>query len=266
MATPIIYIPHGGGPMPLLNEPNHKGLIDFLKGLTTQLGQPKAILVISAHWEEDIATVSSALQPDMIYDYYGFPEESYQLTYPAPGAPQLAQKIVTLLKQQGIKAKTDPKRGFDHGTFVPLKLLFPAANIPVVQLSLINDLDPKTQINLGKAIAELAEQDVLIVGSGLSFHNLQVLMSKDPAVLEKSRTFDNWLNHVIIDKALTWQEREDALVNWIDAPQARFAHPREEHLLPLHVCFGAAQKADLSATNIFNETFLSTQVSGFLWQ
>ena len=173
---------------------------------------------------------------------------------------------MALIQQQGIEAKTDAKRGFDHGTFVPLKLMFPEANIPVVQLSLTNNLDPQTQINLGKAIGELANHNVLIVGSGLSFHNLQVLMSKDPVVLEKSETFDSWLNNVVINKKLTWQEKEQALVNWTSTPQARFAHPREEHLLPLHICFGAAQKANLSATNIFNETFLNTKVSGFLWR
>ena len=266
MSAPIIYIPHGGGPMPLFNEPNHHRLIQFLKNIRNDLGKPKAILVISAHWEEDVATVSSAAFPELIYDYYGFPEESYQVDYSAPGEPKLAREVVDMLRQNGIEAREDENRGFDHGTFVPLKLLFPNADIPVIQLSLTNDLDPQKQIDSGKAIFELSHQNILILGSGLSFHNLQVLMSKDPDVYKKSEKFDNWLNQVVVDHDLNEKQKESALVNWKNAEEARFSHPREEHLLPLHVCFGAALKAGKKAVNIFNETFLGTKVSGFLWQ
>jgi len=266
MAAPIVYIPHGGGPMPLLDEPNHQGLTEFLKNLDAQLGQPKAILMISAHWEEDIVVVSGGAKPELIYDYYGFPEESYQISYKAIGKPELAAKVVKILKDAGISAKNDTTRGFDHGTFVPLKLIYPKANIPVVQLSLINDLDPQKQIDLGKAIGKLVAEDILIIGSGLSFHNLQVLMSCDPSVFEKSKQFDDWLNNTLVDQNLTWQGREKNLINWLSAPYARFAHPREEHLLPLHVCFGAALSANLKAKNIFKQKFLGTQVSAFLWQ
>jgi len=266
MKTPIIYIPHGGGPMPLLDEPNHQSLVSFLSTTQSQLGQPKAILMISAHWEEDIATVSSGQQPELIYDYYGFPKQSYEINYPAKGSPQLAQKILSMLESKGIEAKPDSNRGFDHGTFVPLKLIFPKADIPVVQLSLVNNLDPQAQINLGKAIGELSNQGVLIIGSGMSFHNLQVLMSKAPEVLEKSKNFDRWLNNVIIGEQLNPQVQEAELVNWANAPDAQFAHPREEHLLPLHVCFGAAQTAGLIAENVFNQELLGAKTSAFLWQ
>jgi len=266
MASPIIYIPHGGGPMPLLNEPNHLGLINFLTELPAKLGEPKAVLVISAHWEEDITTISSRAQPELIYDYYGFPEESYQIQYKAAGEPELADKIMKMLKWQDISVKLDPKRGLDHGTFVPLKLIYPNADIPVVQLSLTNDLDPQKQINVGKAIGKLVEEEVLIIGSGLSFHNLKVLMSCDPIVYDKSERFDSWLNNIVTNQALTWHQKEQSLVNWLDAPEARYAHPREEHLLPLHICFGAAWSTEMEAKNIFNEKFLGTQVSAFLWQ
>src|SRR5690606_23835066 len=133
---PVVFVPHGGGPMPLLDDPGHRELTAFLKSLGQTLPEPRAILVISAHWEEDIASVSSSPAPTMIYDYNGFPPESYQLKYPAPGEPQLAQQVADLLTAHQIPVRPDPQRGFDHGTFVPLMLMYPAARIPVVQLSL----------------------------------------------------------------------------------------------------------------------------------
>jgi len=266
MTSPIIYLPHGGGPLPLFGETNHKALIQFMQQLAENLTAPKSILVVSAHWEEQIPTVSSHATPPMFYDYYGFPPESYQIEYPAPGNPALAQEIVNKLNALGVTAKQDDQRGFDHGTFVPLKLMFPEANIPVVQLSLNSDLKPESQIRLGECIAELANQEVLIIGSGLSFHNLNVLMSNDPEILHKSTQFDDWLNHTVLSQELDWQQKQSLLIDWLSAPHARFAHPREEHLLPLHVCFGAAKKLDFNSENIFNQVFLNTKISGFMWQ
>jgi len=266
MTSPIIYLPHGGGPLPLFGEPNHKGLIQFMEKLADDIPTPKSILMISAHWEEEIAKVSSHASPSMLYDYYGFSPESYQIEYSAPGNPKLAKDIVQQLNAAGIEAKEDSQRGFDHGTFVPLKLIFPEAKIPVVQLSLNSDLLAVSQIKLGECIAELANQDVLIIGSGLSFHNLNVLMSNDPKVLQKSQQFDIWLNHAVLSQQLNWQQKQLELINWQSAPHARFAHPREEHLLPLHVCFGAAKKLGFEAKNIFDQIFLNTKVSGFMWQ
>ena len=266
MITPIHYIPHGGGPMPLFGEPNHAVLIKHLKSLRCEFRQPKAILVISAHWEETQATVTSATLPQLIFDYYGFPEETYQISYPVPGSPALAGQIVDLLLAAGIEAKADPKRGLDHGSFVPLKLIYPNADIPVIQLSLTRDLDPTTHIRIGEAIADIARQGVAILGSGLSFHNMQVLMSKEPTVMQKSIAFDQWLNQTVVDRGPNWQQREMDLINWSNAPHARFAHPREEHLLPLHVCFGAAKKLNLSAENNFHESLLGARISGYIWR
>lgn len=266
MSAPIIYIPHGGGPMPLLGEPNHLSLIHFLKNIGASLGQPKAILMISAHWEADVATLSSAKHPHMMYDYHGFPKESYEVTYPAPGDPELATQISELIVAHGQSSTTNASRGFDHGTFVPLKLMYPAANIPVVQLSLVNTLSAQTHIELGKAIGHLSEQEILIIGSGFSFHNMSAFMSNDPAVAQKSQQFDDWLNHVLVSDELNLQQRENALAHWLQAPEARYCHPREEHLLPLHVCFGAAMTANLRATNVFDETIVAAKTSGFLWQ
>lgn len=265
MTSSIIYLPHGGGPLPLLGETNHLPLIQFLKELPKSISEPRAILVISAHWEEPITTVSSHSSPSMVYDYYGFAAESYQIDYPAPGSPQLASKIEELLKVSGIKVKQDKLRGFDHGTFVPLKLMYPNANIPVVQVSLTTDLDAEFQINLGQCLAELTKDNIMIIGSGLSFHNLNVMMSNGPDVLEKSQLFDRWLNQVILNEKLPWRDKAKQLIDWQKAPHARFAHPREEHLLPLHVCFGAAMKLKLNAKNIFDQIFLNTKISGFLW-
>lgn len=266
MTVPVLYLPHGGGPMPLLGDVRQAGINKFLTQIPTQLGKPKAILVISAHWEEEIATVSSAPEPEMYYDYYGFPDEAYQVTYPAPGNPQLANQVLALLDNAGIKATSDANRGYDHGTFVPLKLMYPEATIPVVQLSLVSSLDPQTQIDLGKAIGALAVQDILIVGSGLSFHNMHVFMQRSDQISTQSEVFDQWLNDTLLSKTTSNSDKETALVNWQSAPEARYCHPREEHLLPLHVCFGAALVNGLTASNVFDQSLMGSKVSGFIWK
>ena len=264
--APIVFIPHGGGPMPLLNEPNHRSLIHFLKNIGAKFGKPRAILVISAHWEAEITTISSTANPDLIYDYSGFPPESYQLTYPAPGNPELAHHMNQLMNDHGLAVTTNAKRGFDHGTFVPLTLMYPLADIPVVQLSLINTLDAQHHIEIGKAIGKLREQGVLIIGSGFSFHNMNALQLDSKEVAHKSQLFDTWLNHVVTSDALSLQQKEDALIHWKKAPEALFSHPREEHLLPLHVCFGAAVSSNATAINVFDDSVFDAKVSAFLWQ
>lgn len=266
MSAPILFIPHGGGPLPLLGDPGHAGLNSFLSDVAQSLTSPKAILVISAHWEETTATVSSATQPELIYDYYGFPDAAYNITYAAPGEPQLARRIIELLNNAGIEAKSDPDRGFDHGTFVPLKIMFPSASIPVVQLSLLDSLDPDRHIAIGNAIGCLAEEDVLILGSGMSFHNMQVFMQRNKTTSTESELFDQWLNDTLANPRPNKLEKRQALVAWATAPKARFSHPREEHLLPLHVCFGAAETAGYSASNVFNQPLLGARVSGILWE
>lgn len=265
LQMPVVFVPHGGGPMPLLGDPGHRELIAFLKDLGQTLPRPRAILVISAHWEEDIASVSSAAAPAMIYDYHGFPPESYEFQYPAPGEPQLAQDIADLLLAHQIPTRLDPQRGFDHGTFVPLMLMYPAADIPVVQLSLVHSLDPLTQIHLGEAIAALRNQGVLILGSGMSFHNMRAFFSAQPETPPRSEAFDLWLTQTLTDAALNRQERQARLLEWQSAPEGRFSHPREEHLLPLYVCFGATLGSDDCAKKIFSGTFFNTHIAGFLW-
>lgn len=262
---PILYIPHGGGPMPLLGEPNHAGLVGFLQSMPSKFVRPKAILMISAHWEGAIASVSSASEPAMIYDYSGFPQEAYALRYPAPGSPELARQVIEMLNKQGLEAMMDPERGFDHGTFVPLMLMYPQADIPVVQLSLTGDMDPAGHIRMGVAIAELSQRGVLILGSGMSFHNMGGFMSSSRDAYDKSAIFDRWLNEVVVADQRPGQARQQHMLDWALAPGARFCHPREEHLLPLHVCFGAAERLGLAAENVFDGDLLGVKVSAFIW-
>ena len=167
--------------------------------------------MISAHWEEAQARVTSAAQPGLLYDYSGFAKEAYEIHYPVAGDTQLAQDIINRLKEKGISAGGDESRGFDHGTFVPLKLMYPEADIPVVQLSLLNSLDAQAHIDMGKAIATLAEEGVLIIGSGFTFHNMNMMSTNsdvgENSVSQKSQAFDAWLQETIIDKSLSMAEK-----------------------------------------------------------
>lgn len=254
---PVMYIPHGGGPLPLLGEPRHRELIDFLKEVPKHLPKPKAVVIISAHWESDVVRVSASPQPGMIYDYGGFPPETYEYSYPAPGDPALAETVLQLLSTQHIESVPDSRRGFDHGTFVPLMLMYPEADIPVVQVSLLRSLNPEKHIALGEALAPLRQQGVLILGSGMSFHNQH-------ATLEQSTAFDDWLTEALV--AAPMAEAKRRLQAWQLAPSALVAHAREEHLLPAHVCLGAASMASTGAEKVFSGDLFNLRIAGFLWR
>lgn len=259
----ILYFPHGGGPMPLLGDPGHKNMVEFLKRIVTEIDEPSAILVISAHWEEKIATITSGKSPSLMYDYYGFPEESYHITYPAPGNPDLAQAIFSLLRKSGIEASLDDQRGFDHGLFVPLKLMYPDAHIPCVQLSLVQKLDPKTHLQLGRALSGLKEENILVLGSGFSFHNMQAFFSPSNRGSDsRNEAFQQWLIDTCTKEDISQEERERRLVGWEKVPNARYCHPREEHLLPLHVCCGLAGSP---AKLVFDGEVLGKQAIALLW-
>jgi aromatic ring-opening dioxygenase catalytic subunit (LigB family) len=237
---PVVYLPHGGGPWPFVDlgfDPKEMApLADYLRSVAAVPRQPpKALLVISAHWEEEVPTVMTAARPPMLYDYYGFPPDSYQITWPAPGDPTLAARVRQLLGAAGIDSAEDAKRGFDHGTFVPLKLAYPDADVPAVQLSLRRGLDPEQHLAIGRALAPLRDEGVFIVGSGMSFHNLRAF--RDPRARPISEEFDAWLRESAV---LPQGPRDGRLIDWELAPQARLCHPREEHLLPLMVIAGAA--------------------------
>ncbi len=242
MRQPSIFLPHGGGPCFFMEPPRDEptrwtGLEAYLKSLPALLpGKPDALLVISGHWEMKRPTVLAAPNPALLYDYYGFPPYTYQLTYPAPGAPDLAKRVQGLLAEAGIETDQDTTRGYDHGIFVPMKVAFPDADIPILQLSLQAGLDPARHIAIGKALSVLRDENVLIIGSGLSFHNLGAL--GDPRANAPAKAFDDWLTQTLCDGPV--DRREAALTRWTDAPAARFCHPREEHLLPLMVAAGAA--------------------------
>jgi aromatic ring-opening dioxygenase catalytic subunit (LigB family) len=221
-----------------------KSLID----IPLQLGEiPKAILVVSGHWEEHEFTVMAGARPPMLYDYHGFPAHTYHVKYSAPGSPALADQVRELIEKAGFTAQMDRQRGFDHGTFAPLAVMYPRADVPVVQLSLRANYDPAEHLAVGRALAPLRDQGVVILGSGLSYHNLRRL---GPASSEPSKAFDQWLQQTLI--ASPPSQRVDQLIEWQKAPSARIAHPQEDHLLPLMVAVGAAEFD--AATCIYHET------------
>lgn len=261
--APVLYIPHGGGPLPLLGDPGHSQLVEFLETIAQQLPRPEAILVVSAHWEAPVATVQGAAQPPLLFDYFGFPEESYHLQYPAPGSPDLAARIIDYLQQAGIVAATDQQRGFDHGLFIPLLLMYPAADIPCLQLSLLDSMNPAAHIELGAALAGLREQGVMILGSGSPFHNMQAFQDGQESLV-RCREFNDWLVETCCN--LDLEAGQERLRHWEQAPHGRYAHPREEHLLPLHVCLGAASAAARPARHVFDGEMMGYRMSSFVWE
>jgi aromatic ring-opening dioxygenase catalytic subunit (LigB family) len=232
-----------------------------LRRIPTEVGDtPEAILMISAHWEEPAFTAMTHPQPPMLYDYYGFPEDTYRVRYPARGAPGLAARACALLEAAGIATGQDAERGFDHGVFSPMQVMYPGAHVPVAQLSLRQGLDPREHLAAGRALAPLRDAGVLIVGSGLSYHNLRAF---GPAAKVPSALFDDWLQRTLAIEDPG--ERDAALAAWEAAPAARSAHPREEHLLPLMVAVGAAG-SDRAERVYHEDDFLDgVSVSNFMF-
>ncbi|MBL1272443.1 MAG: dioxygenase [Oceanospirillales bacterium] len=259
-AQPVLFIPHGAGPCFFMdwNPPDAwGGMAAFLKGIVATLpSRPRAILLISAHWLAPEFSVTVGAKPELIYDYYGFPGHTYELTYPAPGAPELAERVSGLLTAAGLTSCQDSQRGFDHGMFIPLKLIFPDADIPVVQLALRNSLDPATHLAAGEALQALRNEGVLIIGSGMSFHNMHGY--GDASFTPLSEAFDDWLTQAVEADP---SQRQAALLDWANAPYARQCHPPggEEHLMPLMVVAGAAGQ-DVGQ-KVYSEQVLKTQLS-----
>lgn len=256
---PTLYIPHGGGPCFFMDDPSDmwKGMEQFLRGVLSTLPErPLAILVISSHWEEPQFMFGANPAPPLIYDYSGFPEHTYKLSFPAPGSPELAAQAQALLEQAGIEAGEDEMRGLDHGVFVPFLLITPEADIPVVQMSLKKGLSPAEHIKAGRALAPLREEGVLIVGSGMSYHNMRGF---SPQFKPVSEQFDAWLTDSVCNS--TGDARAKKLEQWEQAPNARLCHPREEHFISLHVAAGAAY--DEHATHIYSGNVLNVAVSGY---
>lgn len=242
-----LFVPHGGGPLPLMGDPSHQQMVDTLTSFMDGYRPPKAILLVSAHWEEEIVTIASGAAPELIYDYSGFPPETYSIRYPAPGDPVLAQQVHDAISQVGIPAQLDEKRGYDHGAFVPLKIMFPEARIPVVQVSLHRGLSPQFHLQIGQALSGIANGSVMLMGSGFTFHNMRAFFTANTPQIEQANVaFEAWLREAVSSPLISDKMRREKLIHWDQAPSARFCHPREEHLLPLHVCVGVShQPADI---------------------
>ncbi|MDP1822627.1 MAG: class III extradiol ring-cleavage dioxygenase [Archangium sp.] len=259
---PVVFLPHGGGPWPFVDvgfgDPKELDqLATYLKSVgAVPETNPRAVLMISAHWEASVPTVMTSAHPPMLYDYSGFPPESYRITWPAPGDPEFAKRVRAVLEGAGIPSAEDPARGFDHGAFVPLKLAWPEAEVPTLQLSLKRGLDPATHLAIGRALAPLRDEGVFIIGSGMTFHNMRGFGAPDSMAV--SQAFDRWLQHVTIADQ---PERDAQLTKWEAAPAARLNHPREEHLLPLMVIAGAAGSDRGSVS--YSSTLMGVRLSAF---
>lgn len=237
---PTYFLSHGGGPWPWLKAERgsmYDRLEASLHDVRRELGEaPRAVLMVSGHWEADHYLLSSSANPPMVYDYGGFPEHTYRIRYDAPGDPALAGTVSAMLERGGISSGLDPQRGFDHGTFTVMHTMYPDADMPLLQLSVNANYDPAEHIKVGKLLTPLRDQGVLIVGSGFSFHDTRAMRSG--AGKEASAAFDRWLGHTLLD--VPADERQRELLQWTEAPAARLAHPQEDHLIPLMVAVGAA--------------------------
>jgi len=236
---PVLFISHGGGPWPYVDtlKQMYVRTEKELRQLPARLpARPKAVVVISGHWEAAQFSVSTGAQPPMEYDYSGFPPHTYQIRYQAPGDPELAARTRELLAAAGIESTADASRGFDHGVFVPLGLMYPHADMPIVMVSIKSSYDPAEHLALGQALAPLRDEGVLIVGSGLTYHNMQGF-GRDSSTPD-AEAFTRYLNEAIALKDT--RARDEKLFHWENAPRARVAHPREDHLLPLLASAGAA--------------------------
>ena len=246
----------------MLGDPAHEEMVQSLRSVAANTERPEAIIVVSAHWEERVATITSAANPGIIYDCYGFPPESYEIQYPAPGNPELARRLQSRLRDHGIDAELDADRGFDHGLYIPLKIMYPEADIPCIQLSLLASLDPAAHIALGAAMSDIGSDGILVIGSGFSFHNLKAFFSSDTSQADAgNEAFERWLIDTCSDPGLDESDRAHRLLYWENAPHARYCHPREEHLLPLHVCYGMTKRpAAALELNILNK-----KASFYIW-
>lgn len=262
LRQPTLYIPHGAGPCFFMDwNPSDTWVAmgRFLQGVAATLPQPpSAIVMVSAHWLTPQFSVTAHPRPELIYDYYGFPPHTYELSYPASGQPQLAEQLAQLLTDAGHPVEVDGERGFDHGMFIPLKLMFPGADIPVVQLALRQDMDPQAHLEAGRALMTLRDQGVLIIGSGMSFHNMRAY--GDPRYTPISAEFDDWL-HATVQRPAA--ERAALLRDWAQAPQALQCHPagHEEHLIPLMVVAGASDEA--AGERVYSEKVMETIISAY---
>ncbi|MEG3147699.1 class III extradiol ring-cleavage dioxygenase [Sphingomonas sp. RT2P30] len=263
MRQPTLFIPHGGGPCFFMDpdggapDPMWQGMQAYLAGIIASLPErPRAILLVSGHWEEMPVAVNIGTGQPLLFDYYGFPEHTYNLAWPAPGAPDVARRAAALLGVAGFATTEETQRGWDHGVFIPMMVAVPGADIPLAQLSLRQDLDPAAHIAMGRALSPLRDEGVLIIGSGMSFHNLR---ARGASVTPLADKWDAALTDAVVDPDPV--ARAARVSRWAELPHARFAHPREEHLLPLMVALGAG--AGDSARCDYRDHVMGWAVSGY---
>ena len=258
---PTYFISHGGGPWPWIDSMAKElaPLGASLARMPDEIGtRPKAVLMISGHWEAEAYTVQTAPHPGMLYDYSNFPPETYEITYPAPGDPALADRVAALIEAAGLPTARDAGRGYDHGTFVPMALMYPEADMPLIQLSMRKHYDPAEHFRLGQALAPLRDEGILIVGSGLSYHNLR---NFGPRAKAPSDAFDTWLTEVLTHSPDT---RTAEVLDWESAPYARICHAEEDHLVPLFTALGAAETDP--ATRVYHQTDIFGGVTASSWK
>lgn len=266
--APAIFVNHGGGPMPLLGDKDHAGLTNFLRDEVKKhlnLEEVKAIILVTAHWEENVVTISSGKHHNLYFDYYGFPPESYKYRYDAPGHPELAERIQEVLKKEGIKSNLDSKRGWDHGVFVPMMLINPAANVPIIQISVLSNQDPEQHYKLGEVLFQFRKEGIAILGSGMSYHNMREFMYDRQRSSVVNQDFDDYLNKVCT--AESEDVRKEGLVAWREQKGATEAHPMNaaEHFMPLIVIAGAG--GPKPGERIFNWDMSGTfRLSAFVWK
>lgn len=258
----IVYFSHGGGPLPILNDPTHESMLTFMKALPEKIHRPEGIIVFSAHWEEDTVTIQSGDDPGIMYDYYGFPKAAYEIKYPAKGSQSLAKKVSEAFDLSNIPYRLDDKRAYDHGSYIPLKMMYPKADIPVIQVSLNHNLDPLTHLNIGKSLRPLLKENILIIGSGFSFHNMRAYdFTGKNAKDERNDAFQDRLIEICC--RMGEEDKKESLETWEDLPYARYCHPREEHLLPLHVCVGLSEGV---GKTVFDDYIIGKRATAFLWR
>ncbi|KAK3089079.1 hypothetical protein FSP39_000599 [Pinctada imbricata] len=248
-SQPVIFLSHGGGPSYYLSSqdmPIFKGMdkdstaAQYLQNLSRNAGlsKPDAIVVLSAHWEEPVCSVLSNPRPSLYFDYEGFPPETYKLTWPVPGSPQVANKVEGLLQGEGIRTRQEKSRGLDHGVFVPLKLAFPDADIPVLQVSLLQNLDMKDHLAIAEALSPLSAENILLVGSGFTTHGgmWKWETKPQPWLLH----YQTWLHDVLFNPSYSAKERKDKILKYSSVPNFQKAHKRIEHFLPMMMASAAA--------------------------
>ncbi|OIW23001.1 Extradiol aromatic ring-opening dioxygenase [Coniochaeta ligniaria NRRL 30616] len=271
-----IAVSHGGGPMPVLGDPSHKDIVSSLRNRVPKIlklgtpDAPRAIVVVTAHWSENRPTISSGKKHPLLYDYGGFPAAAYRLKYDAPGSPEVAEQVRQAFTEAGLSPVMDDERGWDHGVFVPFLLINPAADIPVVQLSVLQSEDAEAHLRMGRALGALRDSNVAIVGSGFaSFHNMaamrHLMMSGSPgAVRARNEAWNAALTAAVGETDAA--EREARLSKWRELPYSYDMHPRygAEHFLPLLVVAGAALEGDGKA-KAYKDEFLGVDIWTYYW-